>query len=62
MLPLVPDLSIIIPTLDEGAHLRARLEALQPLRDRGTTLIVVDGGSGDDSVDQARQLVDQLID
>lgn len=56
-----PFLSIIIPTLDEGAQLRARLEALQTLRGQGATLIVVDGGSADDSVDQARPLVDLLL-
>ena len=38
-------LAIIMPVLNEGAGLASRLRALQPLRQRGTQLIVVDGGS-----------------
>jgi rSAM/selenodomain-associated transferase 2 len=59
-----PFLSVIIPVLNEGAVIRPRLEALQSLRRQGAELIVVDGGSSDETentVDLARPLVDQLI-
>ncbi|MBP1682140.1 MAG: glycosyl transferase family 2 [Proteobacteria bacterium] len=56
-----PFLSVIIPTLNEGAQIRSRLNALQALRGRAT-LLLVDGGSDDDTVEQALPLVDQLID
>ncbi|WP_417329369.1 TIGR04283 family arsenosugar biosynthesis glycosyltransferase [Halomonas cupida] len=56
-----PRLSIILIMLDEAASIRARLEALQPLRDQGAELIVVDGGSEDDSAHMAEPLADQLL-
>jgi glycosyltransferase involved in cell wall biosynthesis len=51
-------LAIIIPTLDEAAHIRAALEALAPLRARGHQVIVVDGGSADATVELAAPLCD----
>lgn len=54
-------LSIIIPTLNEAGGIRSRLLTLQPLRARGCELIVVDGGSIDDTVGQALPLTDRLI-
>jgi len=56
-----PSLSIIIPVLDESAKIEATLNALAPLRVRGAELIVVDGGSQDDTVTRARPLADQVI-
>ena len=56
-----PPLAIIMPVLDEGPTLAAALEALRPLRARGIRLIVVDGGSADDSVTLARPLADGVI-
>lgn len=47
------NLSVIIPVLNEAEHLSNWLEHLIPLRDRGVEIIVVDGGSQDDSVDIA---------
>lgn len=40
-------LRIVMPVLNEGQNLAARLHALQPLRQRGAQLVVVDGGSTD---------------
>lgn len=46
----VPTLSIIIPALDEAEALPRLLEQLAPARERGAEIIVVDGGSRDDTV------------
>ena len=46
----VPTLSIIIPALDEAEALPRLLEQLAPARERGAEIIVVDGGSSDDTV------------
>lgn len=56
-----PSLSIVIPVLDEGANIVAALEALAPLRARSVEVIVVDGGSRDDTVALARPLADSVI-
>ena len=47
--PLCP-LSIIIPTLNEARNLPSLLRALAPARDRGAEVLVVDGGSEDETV------------
>ena len=49
-------LSIIVPALDEAAGIAACLAPLQPMRARGGEGIVVDGGSGDDTVSGGRPL------
>jgi rSAM/selenodomain-associated transferase 2 len=54
-------LSIIVPCLDEAAVIVAALERLQPLRRRGTEVIVVDGGSSDDSAKLAAPLADRVM-
>jgi rSAM/selenodomain-associated transferase 2 len=54
-------LSIVIPTLNEAAGIRAALEALAPLRRRGHEVIVVDGGSSDATALVARGLCDRLL-
>jgi len=56
-----PQLSVIIPALNEAAAITATLEALQPLRARGHEVIVVDGGSLDPTVDLSRPLADRVI-
>jgi rSAM/selenodomain-associated transferase 2 len=43
-------LSIVMPVLDEAERIGAALAALAPLRALGAELIVVDGGSHDDTV------------
>jgi rSAM/selenodomain-associated transferase 2 len=57
----MPQLSIIIPVLDEAAGIAEALAALAPLRARGAEIIVVDGGSRDRTVEQARPLVDLVL-
>ena len=54
-------LSIIIPVLNEAETIAARLDALQALRARGVEVIVVDGGSADDSAGRAAPLADRVI-
>ena len=54
-------ISIILPVLNEAAHIVAGLEALQPLRSQHCELIVVDGGSRDRTVALAEPLADRVI-
>lgn len=53
-----PALCIVVPVLDEAPGLAARLAQLQPLRGRGAHLVVVDGGSEDESLAIARAHAD----
>lgn len=54
-------LSVVMPVLNDGLHLAALLQQLQPLRQRGAQLVVVDGGSDDDSVDIASRAADVVL-
>src|ERR1700736_6889056 len=54
-------LSVLMPVLDEGAGIVPALLALAAMRNRGAEVIVVDGGSADDTVAKARPLADLLI-
>jgi len=54
-------LSVIIPVLNEAASLPATLMPLQALRQRQHEIILVDGGSSDDSTTVAQELVDRVI-
>jgi len=54
-------LSIIIPCLNETEVIGRLLESLQPLRQAGHEVILVDGGSRDGAVQIAEPLVDQLL-
>ena len=53
-------LTIIIPTLNEAATIASALTALAPLRARGAEVIVVDGGSADDTPRLAAPLADHV--
>ncbi len=54
-------ISVIIPALNASAHIIPTLLTLQPLRVEGHEVILVDGGSSDDTVELARELVDQIV-
>jgi rSAM/selenodomain-associated transferase 2 len=54
-------LSVIIPALNEAGCIRELLRQLQALRAQGHEVIVVDGGSCDETVALAQPLVDQLL-
>jgi len=54
-------ISIIIPALNESAVIVDSLLALQSLRQQGVELIVVDGGSLDNTQQLAKPLVDMLF-
>ena len=54
-------LSIVIPTLDEVGGIAATLAPLQPLRNLGHEVIVVDGGSTDATRALAAPLADRVL-
>jgi len=54
-------LSVILPVLNEEAGIAEALQDLSKLRARGVEVIVVDGGSRDDTVALAQPLCDRLI-
>jgi rSAM/selenodomain-associated transferase 2 len=54
-------LSVIIPALDEAATIADLLGDLAPLRAQGHEVIVVDGGSADETVTIARPRADRVL-
>lgn len=54
-------ISVIVPVLNESAILGEHLSQLQDLRSRGHEVIVVDGGSTDDSGAVASDLADLVL-
>lgn len=55
-------LSIIMPVLNEAAVIRDTLRSLQSLRRAGHEVIIVDGGSHDNTMKLAGGLADKLLD
>lgn len=53
--------SFIIPVLNERAIIVEQLSALQVLREQGHEIILVDGGSNDNTVELARPYVDRVV-
>lgn len=58
---MTPELCIVVPVLDEAPTLARRLQALEPLRGRGARVVVVDGGSADDTLAVARAHADLAL-
>lgn len=56
-----PALAIIVPVLDEAPTLAPRLQALEAFRRRGARLVVVDGGSQDETLAVASEHADQVL-
>lgn len=54
-------LNIIVPTLDEAAHIRNCLVSLQDARAAGHRVWVVDGGSSDNTIEMASTLADHVL-
>ena len=54
-------ISIVIPVLNEAAFLDTTLRVLQPLRERGHEVLVVDGGSRDSTMTIARKHADRVL-
>jgi rSAM/selenodomain-associated transferase 2 len=53
--------SIIVPVLNEATIVRSALQALQGFREMGVELIVVDGGSQDQTLAEATGLADKYL-
>ena len=54
-------LAIVVPVLNEAATIEAALRRLAPLRARGARVIVVDGGSDDETATRAAPLADRVV-
>jgi len=54
-------LAVVVPVLNEAATIEGALQRLAPLRSRGARLIVVDGGSDDDTAARAALLADRVL-
>jgi len=54
-------ISIIIPVLNEASYVGVLCDALQPLRQRGHEVILVDGGSTDQTIAIAQPQTDKVI-
>lgn len=59
--PKPTGLCIVVPVLNEAQGIEATLQALAPLRQRGARVVVVDGGSQDDTPALARAHADEVI-
>lgn len=58
---VLPDLSIVIPVLNEAENIEQSLKAVRALCGNGVELIVVDGGSADGTAAIARSLADAVV-
>lgn len=56
----IPELSIIIPVLNEASEIAQLLQRLQHFRAQGSEIIVVDGGSADATLQLAAPLADRV--
>lgn len=60
-MPRSTAVSIIVPVLNESASIVPSLERLSVMRDAGAEVIVVDGGSDDDTVALATSSCDRVV-
>jgi rSAM/selenodomain-associated transferase 2 len=58
---MTPTLSIIVPCLNEATGIADALARVAPLRARGAEVIVVDGGSDDETAARAAPFADRVI-
>lgn len=56
-----PWLSVVVPMRNEAERIASTLMPLQPWRDRGVEVLVVDGGSTDGSAAHALALADRVL-
>lgn len=56
-----PHLSVIVPACNEAAGIATALAPLQPWRERGTEVLVVDGGSTDATQEIAAPWADRVL-
>jgi len=56
-----PWLTVVIPAYNEADNIAPLLDSLEPLRQQGAELILVDGGSRDDTRELAAGRVDRLL-
>jgi len=54
-------ISVVIPVLNEAGYITRTLDRLQAMRRRGHEIIVVDGGSDDETMAVSHSLADRLI-
>lgn len=59
--PNPPSLSIIIPAVNEAHSIARCLSSLSRFRERGSEIIVVDGGSDDKTLEIANPFADQVL-
>lgn len=58
---MISALSIVVPCLNEAAAIASTLARLQPMRQRGVEIVVVDGGSSDDTPGLAAPFADRVV-
>lgn len=56
-----PAISVVVPALNEARVIEQTLACLGPWREAGDEVLVVDGGSTDDTVSRARPLADRVL-
>ncbi len=57
----MPLVSIIVPVLNESASIEKTLTYLKPALQHGHELIIVDGGSSDDTLEKCKQYTDRIF-
>lgn len=58
---MTPRISVIVPALDEAGIIETTLRSLQPVREAGGEVLLVDGGSRDGTIERARPWADRIL-